>query len=639
MCGITGIVAPDAAVHIQPFTDAIAHRGPDDQGTFVHGNLALGHRRLAIQDLTPAGHQPMFSADGNYCIVFNGEIYNHWELRKELDPNIPYKSSSDTETLLYGLIAHGTDFLKRLNGIFAFAFYCLFTEELLIARDNFGIKPLYYYAKNGIFLFSSEVKSFINYPSLQKNLDASCLVDYVNFLWSPGANTPLVDVKKLEGGHFLKLNTKTPEVIEKECFYEIPFNGKRQQHTEGNWINLLEKQLLDAVERQLLADVPVGSFLSGGLDSSLLVAMAKKVSGNKPMQCFTIDSDTASNKEGFTQDLPFAKKVAEYLGVNLEIVKADIDILRDFDNMIYHLDEPQADAAPLNVWNICKQAREMGIVVLLSGAGGDDLFSGYRRHQSLYYNSFIDWMPTVMRKFISSNISALNKAAPSVRRLKKFFTLGDNEHFESGMANLYAWLPLEENKKLFQEKWQKTIEKHNPNDILLDYLNHIPEETDHLNQMLFWDLKFFLTDHNLNYTDKMSMAHGVEVRVPYLDKELVDFSTTIPTDLKMKGATTKYLLRKVGERYLPKEIIYREKTGFGAPVRKWITEDLHQTLLERFTPEACAKRGIFNPEAIVDIIMRNRAGAIDASYSIWALLAITSWYHLFIDDATQSKTQ
>lgn len=629
MCGITGIIGHNAANYIEQFTDAIKHRGPDDFGIYQNEWLAFGHRRLSIQDLSTLGHQPMFSADGRYCIIFNGEIYNHKEIRSTLQQTYPFQSSGDTETLLYALIEYGESILNKLNGIFAFAFYDSLSGDILMVRDQFGIKPFYYYADDHTFLFSSELKSLLHYPALDKALSYEGLFNYIYFLYSPAEKTPFEHVKKLEPGHLIRLNAHQPGQFELVKYYEIPFIGIYHKKPEDEWVDLLEAQLLKAVECQMLADVPVGAFLSGGLDSSLMVAMAKNIAGHSFKQCFTIETDHHVDNEGFTQDLPYAKLAAAHIGVDLHIVKAEIDIQQDFGTMIWHLDEPQADPAPLNVWKICQDARAMDIVVLLSGAGADDLFSGYRRHQSLYYHQYIQWLPFVLRNLLSKMVDKMGYLTPAVRRLKKFLTLNKGVNVEAGMAELFAWLQLEEVKSLFSEEHKHIIKNYDPKSVLLNSLKNIPKETALLNKMLYWDTKYFLTDHNLNYTDKMSMAHGVEVRVPYLDKELVEFSTRIPVNLKMKGATTKYLLRKVGERYLPKEIIYRPKTGFGAPVREWITGPLHQNVLMHFTPEACKQRRIFDCTAVLDLIQRNKNGEIDASYSIWALLAITNWYGQF----------
>jgi asparagine synthase (glutamine-hydrolysing) len=309
-----------------------------------------------------------------------------------------------------------------------------------------------------------------------------------------------------------------------------------------------------------------------------------------------------------------------------------VDIIRDFDQMIWHLDEPQADAAPLNIYNISAKAREKGIVVLLGGTGGDDLFSGYRRHQSLYFHQLFQKIPAFIGQLLALGSNNIPSGSPNWRRLRKFLAhLRFNDQSEQ-LANLYAWLPFADNLLLFNAQNRELLKDYNPHLHLMHSLENIPKEASLLNKMLYWELKYFLPDHNLNYTDKMSMAHGVEVRVPYLDKELVEFSTSIPPELKMKGTTTKYLLRKVAERYLPKEVIYRSKTGFGAPVRDWICGPLDKRVQQAFSAELCAKRQLFDSANVLNLVERNKLNKIDASYPIWGLLAIASWWEQFVDN-------
>ena len=633
MCGIIGIVHPDANQYIEAANNKIKHRGPDSTGYYKGRGLALGHQRLSIIDLSENGAQPMWSADERYVIIFNGEIYNHQDFRPELEQHYKFRSSSDTETILYGYIFYGKSFFSRLNGIFALTIFDIQTKELIIVRDQFGIKPLYYYHKDNTLLFGSEIKAFTVIPSFDRSLDYTAFVNYLNFLWSPGEKTPFTFVKKLLPGHLMQLNIENPALITIEQYYEIPFLGQYSNKSEEELIDELDDLLFKAVKRQLLSDVPVGFFLSGGLDSSAVVAMAKKAMPNARLKCYTIDTGSDGNDaDGFTNDLPYAQKVAKYLDVDLEIIKITPDITKEFDKLIYHLDEPQADPAPINVLYICEKARKDGYIVLLGGSAGDDVFSGYRRHQALYFEEkVLKFIPKFILK-IAKNISfALDAKRPFIRRLRKLLKDSELSSIER-RANYFSWLPILEIRKLFSVKTQKLINNFNPNQYLIDNLNqNIPNEKSQLNQMLYWELKYFLTDHNLNYTDKMSMATGIEVRVPFLDLELVEFSTKIPPNLKMKGKTTKYLLKKVMERYLPHEVIYRPKSGFGAPVREWITKDLRNTVDTYLNKETIEKRGVFEFEAVEKLIRNNIQGKIDASYTIWSLLAIEAWFKQFID--------
>jgi asparagine synthase (glutamine-hydrolysing) len=636
MCGIIGGIGNYQNSVIHQSIDSIAHRGPDSNDIFDNGNIFLGHTRLSILDLSANGNQPMYSDDNRYVIIFNGEIYNHLDIRRNLLTNQDFKSSSDTETVLYAYIKYGDSIFKELNGIFALAIFDNQTDELIIARDQFGVKPLYYYQENDLLLFGSELKSFLPFK-IDLSLCQEAVFNYVSFLWSPGEKTAFKYVKKLLPGTFLKLNTKKNISIDPVSFYKLKVPSVKSVLTEEELIDSLENHLLKAVERQLLSDVPVGFFLSGGLDSSLLVAMARRLHPKLEMKCFTIDvGENNASDEGFTDDLYYAKKVASFLNVDLNVVKADIDIVELFDKMIWHLDEPQADAAPLNVLKIASLAREQEIKVLIGGTGGDDLFSGYRRHQALKIERYIRSLPSFLVSFVQETVKFLPSHIPVFRRLKK---LVSNLHETPIKRQLgyFSWLPKKTVHSLFSSEWKERVKNYDPFEYFYKTVEDLDKYTGDLDRMLFWEIKTFLVDHNLNYTDKLAMAAGVEARVPFLDLDLVEFSQSIPASMKMKGKETKYILKKVAERYLPNDVIYRPKTGFGAPIRKWITSDLQPMIDERLSIDRIKARGIFNPESVRDLINQNKSGKIDASYSIWALLAIESWCMQFIDGTELNK--
>lgn len=629
MCGILGSYSKKFHFK-EEHLNIISHRGPDDKGYFFENNVMLGHRRLSIVDLSINGHQPMSSIDNSYTIVFNGEIYNHVEIRNELiKEGFKFKSNSDTETLLYGYVKWGIEILKKLNGIFAFAIYDKLNSKLFIARDQFGVKPLYYYNQGGIFAFSSELKALTQIDGFDKSIRIESLFFYLQTLYAPGNITPFSSVNKLLPGHYLMVDTLIG-TIEDNTYYKLTFTESEQNKSEEDWVNDLDLILNKAVERQLMSDVPVGFFLSGGLDSSLLVAIAKSKSNQDSIKCFTISTGEKMVNEGFSDDEFYAKKVAKYLNVDLEILPAQVFSKNLFDKMIWHLDEPQADPAPLNVYNICKGARENGIKVLIGGAAGDDLFTGYRRHQVLLLEKYYKLIPFFLKKIFSSLILKLNSRSTFIRRLKKLIRNIAVSKIER-LSGYFMWLEEDVIFNLFEKSSQLKLKK----DILpMSYwqnlLNNFPSSTSDINKMLYLELSTFLPDHNLNYTDKMSMAVGLETRVPYLDFELVEFANRLPIRYKMKGKTTKYLLRKVAEKYLPMDVIYRPKTGFGAPIRTWIREDLKNQLDLFSTDSILIKKGILNSTAVKKLIDNDNSGKIDASYTILGLLAIDSWYNQFL---------
>lgn len=629
MCGIFGYVGKNLQeIDSEKIIKVLKHRGPDDDGIYQNEDVLLIHLRLSILDLSSNGHQPMVTEDGGFIICFNGEIYNHMELRQELiaTHDVKFKSDSDTETLLLGYKYWGKGLLNKLNGIFSFIIYNKHNNKLFVARDHFGVKPLYIYQNDNAIAFSSELKAFEDLPDFNAEINKVSFINYLSFLWSPGKTTPFKNVNKILPGHYIEVDCKTGH-SKVEQYYELPFSGEYSKKSENELIDLLDLKLQKAVQRQLLSDVPVSFFLSGGLDSSLLVAIARKHFIKDKITAYTIDTTSLASKEGFANDLTYAKQVAKALDIDLKIVTAEAEIVRDFDEMIYHLDEPQADAAPLNVLNICKQASKDGFKVMIGGTAGDDVFSGYRRHKALAIEKYLRFIPMVVKKLIKKSVYKLNADKPFLRRIRKILGEIDLPVYER-IANYYSWIPLNELKLLFKDR----IEPQNyPSTYLINLLNEIPKEQSLLNQMLFWELKTFLVDHNLNYTDKMSMAAGVEVRVPFLDIELVEFACTIPPEFKLKSGQTKYILKKVAERYLPKDVIYRPKAGFGAPVRSWITNDLELRIQSSLSEDSINKRGIFNYKAVQKLLDDNRSGKIDASYVIFGLLAIEAWFKLNVD--------
>ncbi|NCI49102.1 asparagine synthase (glutamine-hydrolyzing) [Sediminibacterium roseum] len=626
MCGIAGGIATEK-IDLAKVVSCISHRGPDSSGCYQDDKLFLCHTRLSIQDLSANANQPMHSKDGRHVIIFNGEIYNHMEVRAGLMGSYEFHSTGDTETVLYAYIHYGADCLNKLNGIFAFAVYDTHTRELFVARDQLGVKPLYIYHDDRMLLFSSEIKTFLSFD-IDRKVNVASFVNYLTFLWSPGELTPFTRVKKLLPGHYFK-TAVNQAMVNPVKYYQIPFNGDYSKASESELIDLLQEKLRSAVKRQMLSDVPVGFFLSGGLDSSIIVALAKELYPDKKFACFTIDSNGWSEGvEDFADDLAYAKKVAGHLDVDLHIVKGDIDIVKDFDKMIWHLDEPQADAAPLNVLNISRLARETGIKVLLGGTGGDDVFSGYRRHQALGYEKMFGLLPGFAGRLLKGVLKFLPVSNAKLRRLKKMGE-GLGKTKAERMAGYFSWLPLTTVKKLFNKKQKDIVGSFDPLAYLTALNADIPQEKNDLNQMLHWELRSFLPDHNLNYTDKMGMAVAVEIRVPFLDLELISFAASLPPELKMKGNTTKYLLKKVAERYLPHDVIYRPKTGFGAPVRKWITEDMDAIIRSRLSKENIDRQGIFDSDAVWRLIEQNKNKKVDASYAIWSILAIDSWLTQF----------
>jgi asparagine synthase (glutamine-hydrolysing) len=646
VCGIAGFIyksdVNNSLIEIRGYKDLLSHRGPDDYGStlFDDNKIELYHSRLSILDLSDSGHQPMSNDNGEVTIVFNGEIYNYLILKSELeDLGYKFKSTSDTEVLLNLYVHYGNNrneflnVLKRLNGIFAFAIWDAEIEGLIVVRDGLGVKPLYYKLDEEGFSFASEIKALqISTNNLDSNdlIDAHAINRYMSFLWNPDASTPSTSIKKLDPG--VALWVKDGEIIHQEKWYKLPVEKKEIANMKSISVEGLIKetqhQIKSAVHRQMIADVPVGAFLSGGLDSSAIVAFAKEL--NTDIRCFTIESK-GHDKEGITDDLPYAKKVANHLGVHLDIVKIDSSKMAlDLEAMVEQLDEPLADPAALNVVYISKLARENGIKVLLSGAGGDDLFTGYRRHRALMTENLWSWLPQSARNLLHNATAGLDQRNPTFRRISKLFD-GAHLNGDERIVNYFKWIGQKDLNQLYSEEFKQRLGNARAEQPMLDFLQQLPASTSKLQKMLALEQRFFLTDHNLIYTDKMSMAVGVEVRVPFLDLELIEFAATIPDEYKQRGAEGKWILKKAMEPFLPKEVIYRTKTGFGAPLRGWIRNELKDMVNDLLSPTSLNNRGIFNPQAVQQLIKENDQGKKDAAYTIFSMMCIEIWFRKFID--------
>jgi asparagine synthase (glutamine-hydrolysing) len=629
MCGIAGFQGGFDTDLLAQMSALIAHRGPDDSGLFCapeHG-LGLAHRRLSIIDLSPSGHQPMADTDDRAVIIFNGEIYNFRALRDELTcDGVLFRGHSDTEVLLDLYLRDGLNMLARLNGIFAFAIWDTVKRELFIARDGLGVKPLYYAETDAGFIFASEMKAILQAAEINREIDPIALRHYLTYLWCPAPRTPLRQVKKLEPGCALTVCEGRVERYWR--FYELPFRQPMVSLFECEAIDQTRRALRTAVQRQMVADVPVGAFLSGGLDSSAVVAFAREASPETRLQCFTIALDGRDAlHEGMTADLPYAEAVARHLGVDLHTVRVGPEMADELSTMIYHLDEPQADPAPLNVLFIARLAREYGIKVLFSGAGGDDIFTGYHRHRALVLEHYWSWWPQSVRATLARAAYALPARSATLRRMGKAFQYADRDG-DARLASYFYWLNPGMVEELLTPELRAVSQGEEP---LVASLTDLPGDVAALNRMLYLECKHFLADHNLNYTDKMSMAAGVEVRVPLLDPDLIALTSQQPLHYKQRGAAGKWIFKKAMEGMLPREVIYRPKTGFGAPLRAWLHGPLKEMTGDILSGDSLRQRGWFDPAAVERLLEADRAGRVDAAYPLFAVLCVELWGRIFLD--------
>lgn len=631
MCGIAGFLGSFEPSLLGRMSAALAHRGPDGEGSYFSsdGAVGLAHRRLAIIDLSPTGAQPMTDSATGVTIIYNGEIYNYRELRAQLTARgVRFFSHSDTEVILRLYLAYGRNALPMLNGIFALAIWDVRDRSLLLARDGVGVKPLYYAQTPSGLVFASELKALLACPEVDRTIDARAVWLYLTYLWCPTPYTMLSGVKKLEPG--CALLVRDGRISERWRFYELPYPTPRFNDGREAAASAVRQALDEAVRRQLVADVPVGAFLSGGLDSSAVVAFAQRHVPDRRIQCFTIETAHSAKEEGFVDDLPYARRVAAHLGVELHTIRVGPEIVAHFERMVWHLDEPQADLAPLNALMISELAHSQGIKVLLSGAGGDDIFTGYRRHFALAQERWWTWLPQAVRARLAAAAGKLPAGSPFLRRVRR--ALGDAGLAEDErLASYFTWLRQAESAPLLSPTLRAQLEGWSPLVPLVDSLKAIEGEAQPLNRMLYIEAKHFLCDHNLNYTDKMGMAVGVEVRVPFLDPDLMRLAASLPPAFKQRGTQGKWILKRAMEPMLPRDVIYRPKTGFGVPLRRWLRHELREVVDDLLSERSIAARGLFDPIAVSRLRNMDAAGRIDAAYPLLSLCTIELWCRLFLD--------
>ncbi len=638
MCGFTGFLGPYPPQRIYAMNALVSHRGPDDEDYWFDSSagVALGHRRLAIIDLRPEARQPMTNEDGSIRLVFNGEIYNYRELRRELEQKgHRFQSLSDSETIIHLYEEEGSDAVRRLKGIFTIALWDARQRRLLLARDHLGIKPLYYAELKDGIAFASELKALLVFPEISRELDPQAIHQHLSYIWSAAPHTMLRGVKKLEPGYRLVVGCEG--IISHEPFYDLPYDGARTDGTPAEREEQIRELVRQAVDRQMVSDVPVGAFLSGGLDSSSVVAMMRRATEEK-IRCYSIGFEDDDHPDANPVDLPFARIVASHFDLDLVEVRVRPDIVGFTERMVYLLDEPQADPACINVYLISQQARMDGYKVLLSGAGGDDIFSGYRRHTALHLERYWGWLPAGARRLLARSVRTMSVGSTLSRRIQKNFVFA-NHPPEDRMMAYFLWTTDESLRSLYAPDLKRELADYDTLEPLRKTLARIPRETDPLNRMLYLEAKHFLPDHNLNYTDKMSMAHGVEVRVPLLDLDLVDYAVHLPPGEKQQGTRLKAAFKNAMRGVLPDAIINRGKTGFGAPLRRWIREELRDMVRDVLSEKSIADRGLFDPASVQRLILSNERLEIDASYMIFSLMCIEMWMRNFVDRQAQAAVQ
>ena len=630
MCGICGTVGRASPAELDAMTDSMIHRGPDGRGVTVFDGdppAGLGNRRLAIIDPTPAGAQPMAFGD-RWWITYNGELYNFRELRRDLENDGErFASQCDTEVLLRLFVTQGPRMLELLNGIFAFAVWDDLEKRLFLARDRLGVKPLYHTNIKGCFAFASELRALL--PLIvTPSLDETALADYLTFLWVPDPKTAFRQIRKLPPGHFAWFDSDGLRV---EQYWDLHFSP--EERSEDEWRSLVGEAVTASVQRQMVSDVPLGSFLSGGVDSSAIVA-AMSQTGER-VSTYTIGFSKADlEHEIVPDDVHYARRVSQLLKTDYHETILQPDVLELLPRTVWHLEEPVADPAAISTYLICRDARKTG-PVMLSGMGGDEVFAGYPRYLAYKISRGLDVIPRPAIRALKAALAGVARPGAAGRlrgprrNLWKFMRGVDFSPAERYLS-FSSYYDRRELNELLLPDLRRELAGYDSFARHREYLER-QRRADELSRLLYLDTMTFLPCLNLTYTDKMGMAASVEVRVPLLDNELVALAARIPSNLKIKRLRRKYIFKRSQEKVLPRDIVWRPKAGFGAPIRSWLEKDLAPMMTDLLSEETLRARGLFRPEAVRRMHEENAAGAGDYSLQLYALLSLELWQRTFVD--------
>lgn len=608
MCGFTGFTnfIKDDGTVLEKMMDRIVHRGPDSEGKYIDQDIALGFRRLSIIDLAE-GNQPMFNEDKSLVLVFNGEIYNFKDLRVELiDRGHTFANNSDSEVLLHGFEEWGEDLVLHLRGMFAFVIFNRADKSVYAARDMFGIKPFYYTFMGESFIFGSEIKSFLEHPDFKKELNEEALAHFLSFQYSPTNETFFKNVYKLRPAHYFTFKNGEMKTVR---YWKPEFN-----ETDGvleYFADITDKTVRESVEAHKIADVEVGSFLSSGIDSSY-IAEAANVD-----KTFTVGFESPDGDR--YNEIHFAKEFAKTINVeNISKIITPEEYWNEFAKIQYHMDEPLADPAAIALYFVSKLASEH-VKVVMSGEGADELFGGYRIYQEPITLTFYDKLPFAVRRLISKICSYLPQKHGINYLVRRGKTI--EERF-IGNANIFSI--KERNEILKSETAKKAAE---PQKLCSEFYSEVKDK-DAVAKMQYLDINMWLMGDILLKADKTSMASSLELRVPFLDKKVMEFAQTIPMKCRVNTVTTKLALRKAAEKTLPKLTAQKDKLGFPVPIRVWLKEEkYYSTVKNAFESEIAQK--FFDTEKLISLLDNHRTGKADLSRKIWTVYTFIVWYEQF----------
>lgn len=638
MCGIAGMISPDPQGRIGPALAAIEHRGRDDEGVYLSdvfdadgSRACLGHRRLAIIDTSAAGHQPMLSDDSRFAIILNGEIYNYLALRAELEQaGTIFKTQTDTEVLLAAFRKWGVACLEKLNGMFAFAVWDDREKQLTLVRDRAGIKPLYFAQIGNGLVFASEIKAILATGYVAAEIDQQALDQFLTFLWPVPPNTMFRGIEQIMPGHFIVW--KDGAVSQRE-WWDLDLGNVERGTSEAEWTDRVLETLDRVTQMEMIADVPLGAFLSGGVDSSSIVALMAKHS-SEPVSTYTTGiSKHDLEFDIIPDDVEWSRRVAELVAVNYHETTLTPDLTELIPRLVWHMDAPVIDMA-IPSYLISKQARETQ-TVMLSGMGGDEIFAGYPRQMAMAIAAATDVIPTGIRRPLMHAIDSIlyggvrGRFTATLRNAKKFARSAAMD-FEDRYLGFGTYFSDDIRSRLYSDDLKDTMSQFDPYAYHRQYFER-SKDWSPLNRLLYVDFKTFMPALNLDTTDRTSMAAHLEVRVPFLNKEIVELAAKIPSELKIKGLKRKYILKKAAEKLLPKEVVWRKKAGFSAPVRSWLRGELRPMVDDLLSEDRVRRRGIFDPAEVRRIIDLNLAGREDLNLQVFQLMTFELWLQAFID--------
>jgi asparagine synthase (glutamine-hydrolysing) len=623
MCGISGILEFDQArvvarETVHRMNESLRHRGPDDEGIFVGPGIGLGHRRLSIIDVA-GGHQPLSNEDGTIWVLLNGEIYNYADLRQELiTKGHRFTTRSDTEAIVHLYEECGEECFAKLRGMFAIVIWDSNQRRLLLARDRVGKKPLYYYADRNRIIFGSELKAILAADSIPRAVDPLAVSDYFSLSYIPAPRTIYKSVRKLQPAHYLVVNAAG---LREAPYWRLSFSNV-QNHTEAEWCELIREQLCEATRVRLMSEVPLGAFLSGGVDSSSIVAMMSRLM-DRPVTTCSIGFSAQEYDES-----KFARQIASQFKSDHHEDVVEVEALDVIDKLAWHYDEPFADSSAVPTYYVSKIARRQ-VTVALGGDGGDENFAGYRRY-------IFDRMENQMRSFVPASIrrtvfGPLGRWYPGLawapRPLRAKATLQSLSRSPlEGYFNSVSVFRPDEKSHLFTPDFQRQLADYDSLDVLRKHYDEA-DTTDPLSRIQYVDIKTYLPDDILTKVDRASMAVSLELRAPILDHKFMELVASIPSDLKLHGRTGKYIFKKAMEPLLPQDILYRSKQGFAIPLNRWFRQELKELGYELVV--ASNKDGILDGNYLSKIWKQHQAGTFDRSAYLWTVLMFRKWQQVF----------